>query len=1434
VVTEWAGPASLGELLHAAGLPIEGPHQSVWVDGIVHGTSDLIDQVWLRDGSTISATSRSDEDHRRADTARDLHIAVTAGPAAGTMQALPRGATYLGTDPECELVLSDATVAGRQAVIHSQPDGGLWLEDLGAGTTLDRAPVSTMTPLAPGQSIGVGRALLEVRPGQSADAVVDPVDNFFEVRRPPRIRQPQADVDVAWPPEPSPPTRQPIPWAASLAPIAMGAVLYLVTKQVLTILFVGLTPIMTAINVVSSRRGGRSFYRQAMVAHGLAVAAATAQLEAALDQERQLRLQAAQDAASMGATAAGPRRALWERRRGDDDFLHLRLGLATLPAQVRQVTASIHGHEPMPPLHLSGVPAVLALTDIGVLGVAGPPEFTRSAASWLVAQAAVSSGPSDLQIMVLAAESPDDEARWAWAQWLPHTLPGQPGGSPLFGTTRETVDARISELVELIQGRDDPAQLRQLRRVDWPRVLVVIDPAYDIRRVPGMDYVLRHGPEVGVLAICVEGAENYLPPECKATLILGQDGSATLAVSERPVLAEILPDTVTPSWCRTLARNLAACRDPETIAAGGTIPSVTRLVDLLGLDRLDPSAVQAGWAAGHRSTSAVIGVGVDGPFRVDLRLDGPHGLVGGTTGAGKSEFLQTLIAALAVANRHDALNFLLVDYKGGSAFRDCSRLPHTVGVVTDLDGHLTRRALESLSAELKRREELLARGGAKDIDDYITMGEPVGALPRLLIVIDEFAGLVAELPDFVTGLVGIAQRGRSLGIHMILATQRPSGVISPEIRANTNLRVALRVTSPAESADIIDAPDAARIMPATPGRAYARTGHSALTPFQSARVGGPATPAATEQGPQVAAARAGWAEAGDAPVPPTVGTSGQVDPTDTDLARLATVLTEAAEQSGVARQPRPWLPALPAVLLLEDLGRPRPTADELTPAPFAVVDLPAAQQQQVVAYHPADARHLAIAGGPGSGRTTVLRTLAISVARLNRPEDVWLYAIDCGGGELRRLGQLPHTGAVVTRTEIDRTDRLLTRLHQEMNRRLEQLASDGYTDVTEQRANVEPDQRIPYVVVLIDRWEGFMTTFDTVDNQRLTDLVIDLAREGGGAGIRLVITGDRSLLIGRLATAIDDRLCLNLPDRSDYSFAGFDIRKIPDPMVPGRAVRSSDIAEMHIAVAGADPSGASQAAAIGALVQSWRDDRAAASGIGLPFRIATLPADIDDFAALEFLSAPPTPHTALLAVGGDELSAITTDILRSGGFVVAGPRRSGRSNALLVMARSLLANKCQVVAFCPRPSLLRSLRGQPGVAGIFDGDDPPMAQVLDTLNQLSGPLAVLVDDASVLSPAPIAELLGHVAAEGVEQGHALVVAGIAEELMRPMRGFIYQTVQSRAGLLLCPEHATDGDLLGAHLPRSAVFRHPPGRAILIGRGRTQTVQVPLAAGVEPG
>lgn len=204
-----------------------------------------------------------------------------------------------------------------------------------------------------------------------------------------------------------------------------------------------------------------------------------------------------------------------------------------------------------------------------------------------------------------------------------------------------------------------------------------------------------------------------------------------------------------------------------------------------------------------------------GPAVTDLVVDGPHALLAGTTGAGKSELLQTLIASLAAANRPDALNFVLIDYKGGAAFRECAALPHTVGLVTDLDGHLTERALVSLQAELQRRERLLAAAGAKDLDDY-HRDPSAPTIARLCLIIDEFRVLAEELPGFVDGLVRLATVGRSLGVHLVLATQRPAGIVSADIRANVNLRIALRVRDDGDSQDVIDTMDAARIPASSP------------------------------------------------------------------------------------------------------------------------------------------------------------------------------------------------------------------------------------------------------------------------------------------------------------------------------------------------------------------------------------------------------------------------------------------------------------------------------------------------------------------------------------------------------------------------------------------------------------------------------------------
>ena len=700
---------------------------------------------------------------------------------------------------------------------------------------------------------------------------------------------------------------------------------------------------------------------------------------------------------------------------------------------------------------------------------------------------------------------------------------------------------------------------------------MILDGARQLRRLPGVARLLAEGPDLGVRVVCLDEQAVALPVECGATVeVVGETDSALrVTVRDSATLDDVVMDGVSPPWAQRFARALAPLEDATPDDAVAELPSEVALLDLLPFDATDAGALETAWLVSPRSTTVPLGVGVEGqPFTVDLRLDGPHALVAGTTGAGKSELLQALVAGLAVGNRPDELAFVLIDYKGGAAFKDCARLPHTVGTVTDLDGHLTERALSSLGAELRRRETLLRDGGCKDIDDYLahrSAGEP--SLPRLVLVVDEFATLAEELPDFVGGLVGIAQRGRSLGVHLVLATQRPSGVVSADIRANTTLRIALRVTDAGESADVVDVKDAAAISRATPGRAVARIGAGTVTPFQSARVGRSATLPAP--GPRIR--RAVWADAGGArprsAAGPTFG--------PTDLSRLVDAACAAAAALDITPVPSPWLPPLGDVLPLAAV----PTTGRAATVPFGLLDLPAEQRRAPLVLDLEHGGHLLVAGGPRSGRTTVLRTIAGSLAQRTAADEAHLYVID-GGSGLAALAALPHCGAVVSRDQVARGDRLLARLEQEVERRQSVLAASGFTSVAEQRASAEPSDRLPWLVLMVDGWEGVQAVYDDVDHGRPLDVLLRLVREGGSAGLRVVLTGDRSVLTSRVGASISDRLLLRMADPGDYGLAGVTARQVPVAMPAGRGLLADGAVEAQVALLDRDPAGAAQQAAL--------------------------------------------------------------------------------------------------------------------------------------------------------------------------------------------------------------------------------------------------------------
>jgi S-DNA-T family DNA segregation ATPase FtsK/SpoIIIE len=1292
----------------------------------------------------------------------------------------------------------------------------------------------------------------------------------LDFNRPPRLLPPERAATFTLPVPPAAQERRPLPVLMSVLPLVMGVGMALLLHQVYLLAMAGLSPLMLVGSALSERKHGRKttaarqheYDEHKARITDAATGAAAAELAALRGQ--------CPDPAEVLSIATGPRRRLWERRRTDPDYLLLRVGTGDLPSSVRLTDPTADEHRRTFTWPLADAPVTIPLTERAVIGLAGQQDAARAAGRWLVAQAATLHSPNDLWIYVLTDSA--GKACWEWVRWLPHCRPGtgrqstgrEPAGpdaagcAARVGNDAESVAARIAELLAIIAAR------QQARRGDGRlasggqvggqpgfgcEIMVVLDGSRKLRTLPGVIQLLREGPEAGVYAVCLDRDERLLPAECQAVAALGPDGLRVQQMLTQTV-AGARADDVGPGWCARLARALAPIRDVSPGEDDGGLPDSARLLDVLGLETAGvpmADAIAAGWRVGGRSTVAVVGESYDGPFAVDIRRDGPHGLIAGTTGSGKSELLQTIIAALAVANRPDELTFVLVDYKGGSAFADCARLPHTAGMVTDLGPHLVQRALASLSAELTRREHLLARAGAKDIEDYQRAAD-CGPLPRLVLVIDEFASLVRDLPDFVTGLVSIAQRGRSLGLHLLLATQRPSGAVSADIRANANLRIALRVTDPAESADVIDAPDAAGIAKSTPGRAYVRLGHGSLVPFQAGRVGGPRAWANLTPAPArpVWVAPVAWADLGrPGPVPPAE--AGQADADITDLRVLVEEIGRAARDLAIPAQPSPWLPPLADSVQLSALMPPVP--GDRDPVPYGLTDLPKAQAQAPAALDLAAFSHLLAAGAPRSGRSQLLRTIAGALALARDCADVHLYGLDCGNGALLPLAELPHCGAVATRNEPERAGRLLRRLGAELTRRQELLAAGGHASITEQRAAVglgrdgavgeRAAERLPHLFLLLDHWEGFTATLGETDAGALTDVITRILSEGASAGMHLVMTGDRSLLAGRISALCEEKLVFRLAEREDYALAGLRPRDLPDDMPPGRAFRARNGTEVQVALLGTDPTGQGQAAVLRAIAASAALRDAAVPAAARPFRVDAAPARITAAQAWALRPAGASPLWGLVGVGGDALAALGPDLAAGvPAFIVAGPGGSGRSTVLLSMARSFLAAGTRVVLVTPRPSPLRSLARTEGVAAAFTGASLAGDELGDVLAAVEGRLAILIDDAELLRDCDAAGELSLII--NGDAGHqdtgsafrrVLVFAGDPEAgLCTGFGGWQVDAKRARRGALTAAASVSDGELIGVRLTRSQAGQPPrPGRCLLnAGDGRLVTVTVPAA------
>ncbi|WP_436536858.1 type VII secretion protein EccCa [Actinoplanes sp. HUAS TT8] len=1169
----------------------------------------------------------------------------------------------------------------------------------------------------------------------------------------------------------------------------------------------------------------------------------------------------------------------WERRPTHPDFLEVRIGTGEQRLATRITPLQTKPIEDLEPLSakslrrfinayttLADQPVALFLRGFSQIRVSGPDReanraFTRSLLIQLVAFHA----PEEVRL-VFCVDEAGAEA-WQWAKWLPHTqhLTEQDGA----GHVRLAADS--IEAVERLLGE---AFLERARyetgatpNRDEPYVLVVRDGGR-----------MGNGARMGTAgyrnAVLLD-LDDPSPANAKGVLSLHVDGDDLMNLRRDRVGAEVRsrtgrPDRLSAGHARAVARLLSPYRlGVVTETTEDNLKSIFDLGTLLHIPDLGRMDVDLLWAPRADADRLRVPIGIDSDGnRVELDIKesalggmGPHGMLIGATGSGKSELLRTLVLGLAATHSSETLNFVLVDFKGGATFLGLDRLPHTSAVITNLadEAALVGRMQDALHGELVRRQELLrAAGSYSSVLEYErarAQGTPLDPLPTLFVVVDEFSELLATHRDFIDLFVMIGRLGRSLAVHLLLASQRVDDGRIGQLESHLSYRIGLRTFSAMESRSVIGVPDAYELPPA-PGNGYLRTDVSTLIRFKAAYVSGPYRPR-TARAPQeivqqqvvpytLEAVELRVPEPSSMPEPAESETT-TADPAGRD-SMLSVIAGQLTDRGAPAHQV--WLPPLSASPTLDQLLptlAPDPEMGLCAPewagngrliAPIGFIDKPFDQLRDLLLVELAGVGgHVGIAGGPRSGKSTLMRTLICALALTHSPREVQFYCLDFGGGTLSTIAGLPHVGSVAGRLDADRVNRTVaevTALITQRERRFSELGVDSMATYRQMRA----DGRItddPYgdVFLVVDGWFTLRSEFETLDAT-----VRQIAAQGLNYGIHLLLTAARwSEVYHGMRDQIGTRLELRLGDPVD---SVIDLRLAATvPQLPGRGLTSD---KLHFLAAlpridgNPDPIGMAEGirSLVATIDEFWDLDPAP--------RVRTLPAVLP----VEALPAPEGDIRIPLGLDEERMLPVWHDFADLPHLTVLGDDESGKTTVLRHIAQSVVSrytpDQARIMFVDYRRQLfdcvpaeyrlgysvsLDSTRDTVkdavlGLAPRMPGADVTPEQ-LRRRDWWTGPeLFVLVDDYDLLAghDSPLLPLVPYLA-QGADIGFHLVLTRGAANVMRMSMDPVIRRVQETNTpdlALSCPP--SEGPLLGNVRPRQL----PPGRALLCTRRGGKLIQ----------
>lgn len=1002
---------------------------------------------------------------------------------------------------------------------------------------------------------------------------------------------------------------------------------------------------------------------------------------------------------------------LWERNCNHADFLTLRLGLGSVPSPIpiavpkdrfslsEDPLASLPGAVKAAFSQLSGAPVTVSLAQHPLIGVvARDGDTLLETARSLCVQLTACHCYTDVKLVIFFR--PAHREQWAFARFLPHVwVNGVRMMACDSAGTGEVMYALSAALRQRLPDREEDAPAER----PLPHYVVLIEDPELVQGEPLMKYLGAPTPEMGVTTLLLYEKVDRLPNNCTPIVENGRDFAGFYSLdSAFEGTGGVVFDRAGEGAVLEFAKTLSGVRVRE-LATAGAVPEAVSFLSLYGVDTPQELEVMRRWLENRtfESMRALIGRGAgDANVYLDIheKYHGPHGLVAGTTGSGKSETLQTYILSLAVNYHPSEVAFILIDYKGGGMAGSFEGLPHVAGIITNLGGNQTDRALASIHSEIKRRQAVFAQYKVKHIDAYISLyreGHAREPMPHLLIIADEFAELKREQPEFVHQLVSASRVGRSLGVHLILATQKPDGVVDDEIWGNAKFRLCLRVQNRQDSFGMLRRYDAAYIV--NPGRAYFQVGSDEIfEEIQSGWSGERYDPGANRAEALRGKVHMIGLQGQSRVIRPKHAAGGEEESV-TQLTAVLRHIGQVAAQNQVAPAAPVWLPPLPRRLALADLpafqaacfrdgGWPAPQSAEGLSAVVGLADDPAGQAQPPAAVDLIRDGHLLVAGGGGGGKTAFLQTLIVSLAACYPPSRVQFYIADYGSRTLSVFARLPHVGGVSSDVDPNQTDKTLKLLTRTLARRRRLLAEAG---VASYRDYLRLHGDLPAVVYVIDNFAAYLECCPSHG-----DLLLPLAREAAAYGVYLVVScsalGD---MRPRLRQYFSLKVGLQLAEAIDYdSLLGGRPPILPEGRTPGRGLISAPAPlEFQTALCAPQADTLPVAEALGEALDRLR---AAWAGPCAP----AVPRVPDDLSLPAFAAYPEIAALSpRLPLGYDleEAQPLTLALEDTFCFVIAGQAKTGKTNLFQCLCALAAAQGDRVL--------------------LFDGEGNPLAPFAQTI-----------------------------------------------------------------------------------------------------------------------